>query len=145
MGVANRVEEEAHALRGLDQEPQQLPADPFAAMLGQHTHLAVEHVGVVALREPDALGTADHPVIRIEPAPRVELDDPTAQALYYVHDVADIDTSDPRAARYEEGQVCENCVQLTGEAGEEWRPCNLYPGKLVASAGWCSVWAAIPE
>lgn len=77
--------------------------------------------------------------------PRVELDDPTAQALFYVHDVADLDTSDPRAARYEEGQTCANCVQITGDASEEWRPCNLFPGKLVAAAGWCSVWAPLPE
>ncbi|MGD8341427.1 MAG: high-potential iron-sulfur protein [Gammaproteobacteria bacterium] len=76
--------------------------------------------------------------------PHVELDDPTAQALFYVHDVADLDTSDPRAATYEEGQHCANCVQMTGEEGQEWRPCNLFPGKLVSAAGWCSVWAARP-
>lgn len=76
--------------------------------------------------------------------PHVELDDPTAMALAYVHDPATIDTSNPATARYEAGQTCANCIQLQGEDGAEWRPCNLFPGKLVAAAGWCSVWAAKP-
>jgi hypothetical protein len=77
--------------------------------------------------------------------PHLELDDPTARALYYVHDVEDLDLTDPRAANYEEGENCASCVQLQGEEGEEWRPCTLFPGKLVAAAGWCSVWAEKPE
>lgn len=82
---------------------------------------------------------------RAQDIPRVELDDPTAQALFYVHDVENLDTTDPRAARYEEGQTCANCIQIQGEDGEDWRPCNLFPGKLVAATGWCSVWAEKPE
>ena len=77
--------------------------------------------------------------------PHVELDDPTAKALLYVHDAKNVDKSNPLAARYEEGQDCANCVQLQGEAGAEWRPCALFPGKLVAAAGWCSVWAKKPD
>lgn len=85
------------------------------------------------------------PAMAQEDLPRLELDDPTAQALFYVHDVENLDTSDPRAANYEEGETCANCIQLTGEEGPEWRPCNLFPGKLVHVDGWCSVWAAMPE
>jgi hypothetical protein len=77
--------------------------------------------------------------------PHLELDDPTAKALFYVHDAAEIDTSVAGYERYEEGQSCENCIQLQGEAGAEWRPCALFPGKLVAAAGWCSVWTKKPE
>jgi len=77
--------------------------------------------------------------------PHVELDDPTAKALLYVHDAKNVDTSNPLAARYEEGQHCANCVQIQGEDGAEWRPCALFPGKLVAAAGWCSVWAKKPD
>lgn len=81
---------------------------------------------------------------RAQDLPPVELDDPTAMALYYKHDVADIDTSSPQAARYMPGQNCANCVQIQGTDGDEWRPCALFPGKSVAAAGWCSVWAAKP-
>jgi hypothetical protein len=35
-------------------------------------------------------------------------------------------------------------VQIQGEDGAEWRPCNLFPGKSVHAAGWCSAWAAKP-
>jgi hypothetical protein len=77
--------------------------------------------------------------------PHLELDDPTAKALLYVHDADNVDTSNPLAARYEEGQHCGNCVQLQGEEGEDWRPCTLFPGKLVATAGWCSAWVAKPD
>jgi len=76
--------------------------------------------------------------------PHVTLDDPTAKALGYVEDAKTVDKSNPLAARYEEGQDCANCVQLQGTPGDEWRPCNLFPGKLVNAGGWCSVWAMKP-
>lgn len=76
--------------------------------------------------------------------PPVALDDPTAQALYYLHDATQVDTSNPMAARYMPGQTCANCVQIQGNDGDEWRPCALFPGKSVNAAGWCSVWAAKP-
>jgi hypothetical protein len=76
--------------------------------------------------------------------PHLATDDAMATALGYVEDVENIDTSSPLAARYEPGQNCANCAQLQGEPGEPWRPCNLFPGKLVAENGWCSVWAEKP-
>jgi len=76
--------------------------------------------------------------------PQLELDDAMAQALVYVHDAANVDTSNPLAARYMPGQTCANCVQIQGDDGAEWRPCALFPGKAVNAAGWCSVWAAKP-
>jgi hypothetical protein len=33
-------------------------------------------------------------------------------------------------------------MQLQGKEGDEWRPCNLFPGKLVNAHGWCKVWQA---
>jgi hypothetical protein len=77
--------------------------------------------------------------------PHVAADDPTAKALYYVEDASKIDASAPGFAAYEDGESCANCVQLLGEEGEDWRPCNLFPGKLVAASGWCSVWTAKPK
>lgn len=93
-------------------------------------------VGVVVL---------EGPVLAQQDLPHVELDDPTARALLYVHDAENVDTSNPLAARYEEGQTCANCVQLMGEEGPEWRPCNIFPGKLVNVDGWCSAWVARPQ
>ncbi len=76
--------------------------------------------------------------------PRLDPDDPVAKALLYVHDAADVDTSNPLAARFEVGQTCENCAQIQGNDGDEWRPCGIFPGKAVATQGWCSVWVAKP-
>jgi len=76
--------------------------------------------------------------------PHVELDDPTAKALLYVNDAATVDTSNPLAARYQAGQTCANCVQIQGEDGADWRPCNLFPGKAVSAHGWCTAWAMKP-
>ena len=59
---------------------------------------------------------------------QVKLDDPTAAALKYVH-VSKVD-----------GQYCDNCQYVSGEAGQEWRPCAFFPGKVVAAKGWCAGW-----
>ena len=74
-------------------------------------------------------------------APQLDPGDPTAKALVYVHDAADVDTSNPAAGRFEAGQHCANCSQIQGEDGAEWRPCGIFPGKVVSAKGWCSVWA----
>jgi len=76
--------------------------------------------------------------------PKLTEDDPTAKALLYVHDASAVDTANPQAANYKAGQTCANCIQIQGEEGAAWRPCGIFPGKLVANGGWCSVWAAKP-
>lgn len=81
---------------------------------------------------------------RAQDLPHVTSDDPTAKALFYVENAANVDTSNPLAARYEEGQMCANCVQLQGDEGPEWRPCALFPGKAVSIHGWCTAWVAKP-
>jgi hypothetical protein len=64
--------------------------------------------------------------------------DPQAKALGYVADANKVDgKSNPT---FKSGQACSNCLQLTGTAGESLRPCNLFPGKTVAAAGWCKAW-----
>lgn len=66
-------------------------------------------------------------------------DDPMAQSLKYVHDASKVDpASRPNPA---EEQNCANCALIQGDEGEEWRPCQIFPGKLVNNNGWCSVWA----
>lgn len=61
--------------------------------------------------------------------PHLTEDDPTAQGLKYV----DTSTTD--------GQTCANCALVQGADGDAMRPCQIFPGKLVSAAGWCSVWA----
>ncbi|MGB5834261.1 MAG: high-potential iron-sulfur protein [Thiohalocapsa sp.] len=40
-------------------------------------------------------------------------------------------------------QNCINCLFTQADAGE-WRPCQLFPGELVAANGWCSSWTLKP-
>ena len=66
---------------------------------------------------------------RAEGLPQLSEDDPTAQSLKYVHKSAIAD------------QTCANCALIQGADGDAWRPCQIFPGKSVNAAGWCSVWA----
>jgi hypothetical protein len=70
--------------------------------------------------------------------PKLDESDPMAQSLKYTHDASTVDAaSRPNPA---EEQHCANCALLQGEEGD-WRPCQIFPGKLVNANGWCSVWA----
>jgi High potential iron-sulfur protein len=35
---------------------------------------------------------------------------------------------------------CANCSQFQAKAGDAMGPCAIFPGKSVASAGWCTGW-----
>lgn len=70
--------------------------------------------------------------------PHVKPDDPTAVALAYFENASKVDPK--KFPTYKPEQKCSNCVQLTGKAGDTWRPCNLFPGKTVHADGWCKVW-----
>ncbi|MEO8444523.1 MAG: high-potential iron-sulfur protein [Gammaproteobacteria bacterium] len=73
--------------------------------------------------------------------PNLDPNDPSAKALLYVTDSTKVDSKNPLAARHTPDQKCSNCSQIQGKAGDAHRPCAIFPGKLVASDGWCSVWA----
>lgn len=73
--------------------------------------------------------------------PKLDLNDPVAKALMYTHEASKVDAT--KAPSFKPGHDCANCVQLQAGAGD-WRPCNAFPGKLVAVKGWCSAWAAKP-
>lgn len=60
--------------------------------------------------------------------------DATAKALHYTPD-ATTAKSDPA---YKPGADCANCTFYQGKAGDEYGPCQLFPGKAVHSKGWCS-------
>lgn len=71
--------------------------------------------------------------------PKLSEDDPMAKAMKYVHDASKVDPAS--RANPAENQHCANCALIQGEDGAEWRPCQIFPGKVVAANGWCSVWA----
>jgi len=77
-----------------------------------------------------------------ESAPHLDEKDPLAVAMGYVHDASKLDPN--KVPQYKPGMKCSNCVHLTGKEGDEWRPCNLFPGKLVNANGWCKVWTIKP-
>jgi hypothetical protein len=70
--------------------------------------------------------------------PHLSADDPTAMALGYVMNVQTIDPK--KEPTYQPGSICSNCLQLQGTPGDAWRPCSIFPGKLVDADGWCRVW-----
>jgi len=73
-------------------------------------------------------------------AQKLDVKDPAAVALGYVESAAQVDVK--KYPAFVKGSNCENCLQLQGTAGSDYRPCALFPGKLVAVAGWCSSWTA---
>jgi len=87
-------------------------------LLNQAIAAAALIPGFVLTRQ--ALGAATAP---LDPA------DPTAKALAYTEASAKPD------------QNCANCAQFQGNAGDSRAACSIFPGKTVAAAGWCSVWA----
>ncbi len=71
--------------------------------------------------------------------PKVDLDEPLAKALKYVHDASG---HTPEAnPPFKPGSDCTNCRFWTAAEDVEWGPCTLFPGKLVAGPGWCVSWA----
>ncbi len=71
---------------------------------------------------------------------RLDVKDPAAIALGYVLNASQVDTK--KYPAYVPGSNCENCLQLQGSAGNTYRPCSLFPGKLVSVSGWCKGWTA---
>ena len=69
------------------------------------------------------------------PAALLSVSAPEAKAVKYVED-----------AKYAQGAMpgsnCANCGLYQGANGSAQGPCQLFPGKEVKAAGWCSSWAA---
>lgn len=78
------------------------------------------------------------------PANAVDEKDPTAVALKYHHDA----TKSERLAAARPGlppdqQHCANCQFMIPDApgaSDEWKGCQLFPGKLINVNGWCASW-----
>jgi hypothetical protein len=61
-------------------------------------------------------------------SPALDSNDPAAKALGYIAKSAKSDAN------------CGNCSQFQAKAGDAMGPCAIFPGKSVASAGWCVSW-----
>jgi hypothetical protein len=72
---------------------------------------------------------------RAASAPLLSMDAPEAKAVKYVEDAKDAQGATP-------GSNCANCGLYQGPDGSTHGPCQLFPGKEVKAAGWCSSWAA---
>jgi hypothetical protein len=64
--------------------------------------------------------------------------DPAARALGYTADSAKVDAA--ANPTHNATQSCSTCAQFVGATSG----CNVFPGKSVAKAGWCKVWAKKP-
>ena len=71
---------------------------------------------------------------------RLDVKDSAAIAQGYVLNASQVDAK--KYPQYSPGSNCENCLLLQGTAGNTYRPCSLFPGKLVSVSGWCKGWTA---
>ena len=71
--------------------------------------------------------------------PQLTEDDPVASSMRYTHDASTVDPASRANPAAE--QNCANCALVQGADGDAWRPCQIFPGKVVNANGWCSVWA----
>jgi len=67
-------------------------------------------------------------------APLLDAASSEAQAVKYVEDAS-------KASGATAGSSCANCALYQGAAGSKQGPCQIFPGKEVRAAGWCSSWA----
>jgi hypothetical protein len=74
--------------------------------------------------------------------PHLDVGDPVAGSMKYTEDAGSVDPG--TRANPAEDQTCANCALVQGADGDAWRPCQIFPGKLVNAKGWCSVWAPKP-
>jgi hypothetical protein len=74
--------------------------------------------------------------------PKLDPKAPAAVALGYHEDSTKVDAK--KFPMHKANQLCSNCLQIQGKAGEAWRGCNLFPKNLVADKGWCKVWVKKP-
>jgi High potential iron-sulfur protein len=66
--------------------------------------------------------------------PLLDPAEPAAKAVQYLEDAR-------RAKGATAGSKCANCALYLGPTGSVQGPCQIFAGKQVKAAGWCSAWA----
>jgi hypothetical protein len=92
----------------------------------QRLALAVSLAPVAAGRLRAALAATDTPLLAVSA--------PEAQAVKYVEDARAASAATP-------GSNCGSCGLYQGASDSTQGPCQLFPGKQVKAAGWCTAWA----
>jgi hypothetical protein len=92
----------------------------------QRLALAVSLAPVAAGRLRAALAATDTPLLAVSA--------PEAQAVKYVEDARAASAATP-------GSNCASCGLYQGASDSTQGPCQLFPGKQVKAAGWCTAWA----
>jgi hypothetical protein len=69
---------------------------------------------------------------------RLDPEGAQAKALGYVHHYSEVDQAS--FPRYADGQKCATCQLAQGDLSGEWFGCSIFPGKQVATDGWCNAW-----
>jgi hypothetical protein len=98
--------------------------------------------GALLVAGPTVAAEAAKPAANYSGLPHVTPGDPVAVALSYHENAKSVEAA--KFPNYKPDQHCGNCLQLTGNEGDPWRPCNLFPGKLVNAGGWCKVYVKKP-
>ena len=60
--------------------------------------------------------------------------EPAAKAVRYVEDASHAKGATP-------GSTCANCALYLGASGSAQGACQIFAGKQVKAAGWCTSWA----
>jgi hypothetical protein len=71
-------------------------------------------------------------------APMLSESDPTAQALGYKMDAAQVDKA--KFPKFQTGQTCVSCQLYQGKPGAATGPCVTFGGKIVYAKGWCNAY-----
>ncbi|HMD75147.1 MAG TPA: high-potential iron-sulfur protein [Steroidobacteraceae bacterium] len=75
---------------------------------------------------------------RAEEPALLDANDPAAVKVSYILEASLIDRSNH--PDYVPGSRCENCMLIQDKPGFAYRPCSLFPGRLVKVSGWCTSW-----
>jgi hypothetical protein len=81
-----------------------------------------------------AAGAALRAAVGAAAVPLLQMSSTEAKAVNYVEDAKQAKGAAP-------GNTCANCGLYQGANGSSQGPCQLFPGKNVKAAGWCSSWA----
>mgnify|MGYP006309157695 CR=1 FL=1 len=104
--------------------------------LGRRNAVRTMLGGMAAVPLVQLVGVA---VANAEDLPHLAEDDPAAAGLGYKHDASEAARVDKAGVAAGE-QFCKNCSFVQSDDGA-WRPCAIFPGKLVNQNGWCTAWA----
>lgn len=65
--------------------------------------------------------------------PLLSVNAPAAKAVHYIESA--------KGVKEAQGNSCANCGLYQGPDGSVQGPCQIFPGKEVKAAGWCTSWA----